>query len=92
MIPKFDLQIIDNENSLNVRAQTIRNNAWTDKLWKVEEMVMAWNSSHAVPGHDDIAAHRQSEEQTIDCSPEIIEILYSIFSKLEKESSSVSCN
>lgn len=54
-------------------------------------MVMSRSNMHAVPGHDDIAAHKQSEEQTIDCSNEVIAIIKQVFARCEKEATSVSC-
>lgn len=52
---------------------------------------MSRSSMHAVPGHDDIAALKQNDEQTIDCPAEILNIIRHVFQRCEKEATSVSC-
>jgi hypothetical protein len=45
--------MVDNENSVNIKAIQMREKAYAEKLRKVEEMMMN-QTSHAVPGHDEI--------------------------------------
>ena len=48
--------MVNNETSINIRAITMRDKAYAEKLRKVEEMVMNRGGTHAVPGHDEIRA------------------------------------
>lgn len=72
--PRFDLSMVDNENSVNIKAIQMREKSYAEKLRKVEEMMMN-QTSHAVPGHDEIRAQKESEEEKIDCPQEHIDAI-----------------
>jgi len=53
--PDFDLQILNNETSVNIKAMRLWEKSVNDLKRRVDEMVYS-RDAHAVPGHDEIIA------------------------------------
>ena len=89
--PDFDLSCVDFTKSVNIKAMRHRERMAAEKAMAIEEMFMG-SVSHAVPGHDDIAAQKFREENTVDANEECLDIIHYLFEKLSMEATTVDCN